>query len=112
LSATCCGAADGKGDDFGDVLRGDVRVGGRLLRGALAVGVGDVLGELGRDRAGLDDDDADVGLQLEAQRLRPIVHPPLGRGVDGEVGGGGAAGDRGDATIVSLAVFRTRDIIS
>jgi hypothetical protein len=33
------GAADGDGNDFGDVSGGDVRVGGRLLRGTLAVGL-------------------------------------------------------------------------
>jgi hypothetical protein len=55
-------AANGEGDGLGDVLGGDVRLDGRLLHGTLAVGVGDVLGQLGRDGAGLDDDDADVGL--------------------------------------------------
>ena len=40
-----------------------------LLGGRLGLAVGDVVGELGRDGAGLDHDHAHVGLQLLAQRL-------------------------------------------
>ena len=60
-------SADGEGDDVGDVLRGDAHLGRRCLVGSLAGGVGNVVGELGRDGAGLDDGDADVGLELDAQ---------------------------------------------
>jgi hypothetical protein len=61
--------ADGEGDDVGDVLRGDAHLGRGCLVGSLAGGVGDVVGELGHDGAGLDDRDADVGLELDAQGL-------------------------------------------
>ena len=60
--------------------------------------------ELGRHGAGLDDDHADVGLKLLAQRLRPAVHAPLGGGVGGVAGAGGAAGDRRDVDEVAAAV--------
>ena len=60
--------------------------------------------QLGRHRARLDDDHADVGLQLLAQGLRPAVHAPLGRRVDGVARAGGAAGDRGDVHEVAAAV--------
>src|SRR5205809_1869611 len=58
--------ADGEGDDVGDVLGGDADLGGRFLGRLLAVGVGDVVGELGRDGAGFDHGHADVGLELDA----------------------------------------------
>ena len=59
-------AADGEGDDVGDVARRDGPVEG-LLGDPLAGGVGDVVGEFRRGGAGLGDDDPDVGLQLDAQ---------------------------------------------
>lgn len=61
-------------------------------------------GELGRDRARLDDDHADVGLKLLAQRLRPAVEAPLGRVVGGAARPGEAAGDRGDVDEIAAAV--------
>ena len=75
-----------------------------LLGRLLGLAVGDVVGQLGRDGAGLDHDHADVGLQLLAQRLRPAVHAPLRRGVGGVAGAGGAAGDRRDVDQVAAAV--------
>jgi hypothetical protein len=75
-----------------------------LLDGRLGLAVGDVLGELGGDRAGLDDDHAHTGLQLLAQRLRPAVRPPLGRGVDRVAGPRGTAGHRGEVDQVAPAV--------
>jgi len=49
-----------------------------VLDGSFAGGVGDVIGELGRDGSGLDDGDSDAGLELDAQRLRPAVDAALG----------------------------------
>jgi len=79
-SAMSCGGMD-QSRAFGDPLAG---------------GVGDVVGEFRRGGAGLDDDDPDVGLQLDAQCLRPAVDPPLGRRVGGEAGRCDPTGDRGD----------------
>ena len=75
-----------------------------LLDALLRLAVGDVVGELGRDGAGLDDDHAHVGLQLLAQRLRPAVQAPLGGCVAGVAGASGAAGDRRDVDEVAAAV--------
>src|ERR1017187_80289 len=60
---------DGEHDDFRDVLGPDGEVLDELLRGLLGLGAGNVVGELGRHRAGLDHGHANVGLQLLAQRL-------------------------------------------
>src|SRR5688500_11267413 len=60
--------ADGEGHDVGDVAWRDGPV-EDILGGPLALGVCDVVGELCTDRAGLDDRDPDVGLQLHAQSL-------------------------------------------
>src|SRR5829696_2305201 len=98
------GAGDRERDDVGDVLGGDGQLGVELLGGLLGGGVGDVVGEFGGDRAGLDDGDADVGLQLLSQGLRPAVDAPLGGGVGGVAGAGGSAGDGGDVDQISAAV--------
>jgi hypothetical protein len=66
--------------------------------------VRDVVGQLGRDGTGLDDDHPHVGLQLLAQGLRPAVEAPLRRGVAGVAGTGGAPGDRRDVDEVAAAV--------
>jgi hypothetical protein len=66
--------------------------------------VRDVVGELGRDRAGLDHDHARIWLQFLAQHLGPAAQAGLRRGVDGAVGAGGPAGDRGDVDQVAAAV--------
>jgi hypothetical protein len=55
-------ARDGERDDLGDVLRSDRQVLDELLCGPLGLGVRDVVGQLGRDGAGIDDRHADVGL--------------------------------------------------
>src|SRR4051812_19689004 len=60
------GAADGEGDDLRDVLGGDRRGVVELLDALLRLVVGDVVGQLGRDRARLDDDDAHVGQSATA----------------------------------------------
>jgi hypothetical protein len=80
---------------------GDVEV---FLGGPLALGVRDVVGELRRDGTGFDDHDPDVGLQLDAQGLRPAVHPPLGRRVGGEAGRRDATSNRGDVHQVAAAI--------
>ena len=97
-------AAEGEGDDLGDVVRGDLGLVVELLDALPGLGVGDVVGQLGGDDAGLDEGDPDVGEQLLAQRLRPAVEAPLGGGVDAVAGAGGAAGDRGDVDDVAAAV--------
>src|SRR5204863_9062954 len=74
-------ARDGERNDLGDVLRADREVADEVLGGLLGLGVRDVVGQLGRHGAGLDDRHADVGLKLLAQRLRPAVDAPLGRRV-------------------------------
>jgi hypothetical protein len=98
------GPADGEGDHLGDVLRADRQVLDELLGGLLGRRVRDVVGQLGTDGTGLDDGDADVGLQLLTQRLRPAVDPPLGRGVDAVGRPRGAPGDRRDVDQVAAAV--------
>jgi hypothetical protein len=55
---------DGERDHVGDVVGGDGQLGVELLGVLLYVRVGDVVGQLGRDGAGFDDGDADVGLQF------------------------------------------------
>jgi len=98
------GAGDGERDDFGDVLGGDRELLVHLLRARFYLGVGDVVGQLSGHGAGLDDDDADAGLQFLAQRFRPAVEAPLGGGVDGVAGAGGAASHRGQVDQVAAAI--------
>jgi hypothetical protein len=62
-------AGDGEGDDVGDVLGADRDLLVELLAALPGFGVGDVVGEFGCDGAGLDDDDADTGLQFLPYRL-------------------------------------------
>jgi hypothetical protein len=70
----------------------------------LASGVGDVVGQFGRDDLRFDDHDADIGLQFLTQRFRPAVEAPFGGGVDRVAGPGGAAGDGGQIDQVATAV--------
>jgi len=68
LSVTRCGRLTAKAMTRRCPGR-DPDLGGRFLGRLLAVGVGDVVGQLGRDGPGLDDRHADVGLKLDAQGL-------------------------------------------
>ena len=49
------GAGDGESDDLGDVLGGDGQLPIQLFRALLGLGVGDVVGQLCRDGAWLDE---------------------------------------------------------
>ena len=98
------GAAEGEGDDLGDVVGGDRGLAVHLLDTLARVRVGDVVRELGGDHARLDECDPYAGEQLLAQGLGPAVEAPLGRGVDAVAGSGGAAGDRLDVDDVTATL--------
>ena len=68
---------DGEGDDLRDVVGGDCRGRVELLDSPLGLTVGDVIRELGRDGAGLDDDHAHVGLEFLAQGFDQPLRPHL-----------------------------------